>query len=140
MSESRTPTCDDCGFELARGELDRSGQSWWCPVCAKAGIRLEENKRLRAELAAAQERLAEYRNRAVENMENARDFGKRLLEAQEQIAALEQRKPVIYRQCAKHYRSLWRMKAPFSMPTIQICPNCEADAAIAAQSRKEEGK
>lgn len=27
--------CNDCGSECARGTLDRSGQEWWCPTCAK---------------------------------------------------------------------------------------------------------
>lgn len=52
-SSIEAPKCEDCGFTQIRGELDRSGQSWWCPVCAKAGIRMAENKRLRAELEAA---------------------------------------------------------------------------------------
>lgn len=47
------PKCEDCGFTLTRGVLDRSGQEWSCAVCSKAGIRMSENKRLRAELEAA---------------------------------------------------------------------------------------
>jgi hypothetical protein len=50
-----SPKCEDCGFRMARGDSDRSGQEWWCPVCAQAGIRLAENKRLRAEAAAMRE-------------------------------------------------------------------------------------
>lgn len=64
-----TPKCEDCGFALARGELDRSGQEWWCPVCAKAGMRMEENKRLREQLAQAQARVAEAEKIAVEALD-----------------------------------------------------------------------
>jgi DNA-directed RNA polymerase subunit RPC12/RpoP len=33
------PVCEDCGGELVKGELDRSGQSYWCPECAKQLLR-----------------------------------------------------------------------------------------------------
>lgn len=71
-SQTGTPKCEDCGFAMARGELDRSGQEYFCPVCAKAGIRMAENKRLREELSQAK-RDAERQWMSIESAPSEQD-------------------------------------------------------------------
>lgn len=58
MGRELAHRCEDCGGKLVKGELDRSGQEWWCANCAKLEVLREDKKHSRERIAALEAEIA----------------------------------------------------------------------------------